>query len=214
MKNKMLLIVSLSLVLIFALAACSKTAAPTADPNILLKDDFSSTTSGWDSTTTDNGVTDYVNGGYRIFVNTTKYDLWANPGKSFTDTKVEVDATKLAGPDNNDFGIQCRYGDVDNYYFAVVASDGYYGMGKVVNGKQTLFYENGMPTTDKVKDGLVTNHIRFDCVGTKLSLYINGDFVDAKDDSALTSGDVGLIAGTFEEAGTDVSFDNFVVSKP
>jgi hypothetical protein len=38
--------------------------------------------------------------------------------------------------------------------------------------------------------------------------------VDSVPDTSFTSGDVGLIAGTYEEAGTDVLFDNFVVTKP
>ena len=33
-------------------------------------------------------------------------------------------------------------------------------------------------------------------------------------DETFTTGDVGLIAGTFDAAGTDIRFDNFVVSKP
>jgi RNA polymerase subunit RPABC4/transcription elongation factor Spt4 len=185
-----------------------------SDPNVLFSDDFSNSSSGWDKSTKDNGTTDYNNNKYYIQVNNADYDLWANPGKSYPDTKIEVDATKLDGPENNRFGIQCRYADADNYYFAFIASDGYYGIGKVVDSTQMLFYENGMRATDKVKAGSGTNHIRFDCVGTKLSLYINGDFVDAKDDSDLTSGDVGLIAGTFDEIGTKIAFDNFVVYKP
>jgi hypothetical protein len=213
MKEKRLLLIPIALIFTFILASCSGGA--TTDPNVIFTDDFSKNTSGWDKVTSDNGITDYANDGYRILVNTTQYDLWANPGKSFIDTKVEVDATKLAGPDNNDFGIQCRYMDTENYYFAIIASDGYYGLGKVVNGDQTLFYDNGMPATDKVKPGSVVNHIRFDCVGSTLSLYINGDFVDSVEDTDLSAaGDVGLIAGTFDVGGTDISFDNFVVNKP
>jgi hypothetical protein len=213
LKNRMLLI---PLVWVFSviLASCTGSGTPT-DTNILFTDDFSKTSSGWDKVTSENGVTDYADGVYRILVETTQYDLWANPGKSFDDVKVEVDATKMGGSENNDFGIQCRYVDIDNYYFAIIASDGYYGIGKVINGDQSLFYDNGMPSTDKIKPGSELNHIRFDCVGSTLSLYINGDFVDSVEDTDLSAGgDVGLIAGTFDEGGTDIYFDNLVVKKP
>jgi hypothetical protein len=33
-------------------------------------------------------------------------------------------------------------------------------------------------------------------------------------DSDFASGDVGLLAGTYDEVGTDIHFDNFVVRKP
>jgi hypothetical protein len=33
-------------------------------------------------------------------------------------------------------------------------------------------------------------------------------------DSQLGSGDVGMIAGSFEQGGVDIAFDNFVVTKP
>jgi hypothetical protein len=38
--------------------------------------------------------------------------------------------------------------------------------------------------------------------------------VAVTDDSAFRSGDAGLIAGTFDEGGVEISFDNFVVYKP
>jgi len=36
---------------------------------------------------------------------------------------------------------------------------------------------------------------------------------DVSDDS-LASGDVGLVAGAYDEAGTDIFFDNFKVLRP
>jgi hypothetical protein len=34
------------------------------------------------------------------------------------------------------------------------------------------------------------------------------------EDDTYASGDVGLIAGTFDEPGTDIRFDDFVVYRP
>ena len=181
---------------------------------IIFFDDFSNPESGWQKTSAEEGETAYFEGQYRITVDNTNFDLWSNPGLQITDGKVEVDAVKTAGEESNRFGIQCRYQDVNNYYFAIISSDGYYGIGKVVDGIQSFLHENGMLVTDKVNPGSVTNQIRFDCVGTRLSLYINGDYVDAVDDSDLIEGDVGLLAGTFEKQGTQVTFDNFVVVNP
>jgi hypothetical protein len=181
---------------------------------VLFQDDFSDTSSGWDRVNVSEGVTDYVDDKYRIFVNTTSTDVWANPGLNFTDVIVEVDATKVAGPDDNDFGLICRYEDVDNFYQFIVSSDGFYGIAKVVDGTQELIGETDLLPSDAIKTGNVTNRIQAQCIGRKLTLSVNGEQIASFDDAAFTSGDVGLFAGTFSVAGTDVHFDNFVVKKP
>lgn len=185
-----------------------------SNQQVLYYDSFSDPNSGWIVSRGEEGQTGYLEGQWRISVDQANYDLWSNPGATFDNVKIEVDATKLAGEESNRFGLQCRYQDVDNYYFAVISSDGYYGIGKVVNGVQTFFGAGGMQVTDKVYAHSTTNHIRLDCVGPRLSLYVNGDYVDAVDDADLSTGDVGLLAGTFDKPGTVVAFDNFTVVKP
>lgn len=221
MKKKSVLILSLALVLVFTLTACSLTQfLPTGltnnaatDSNVLFEDDFSKTSSGWDKWSGDGGSTDYVDGTYQIIVNESQYDLWANPGENFTDVSVEVDAVMVGGPEDNDFGILCRYVDVENYYFGIVSSDGYYAIGTLIDGDQQIFSEN-MQESDAINTGYESNRIRFDCVGSTLSLYVNGTLLEQQTDSTFSSGDVGLMAGTFDTAGTQIAFDNFVVTKP
>jgi len=181
---------------------------------VLFYDDFSGKENGWLENSGIEGETTYFEGQYQITVNSVNFDLWSNPNKSFTDTRLEVDTVRQDGPEGNRFGLQCRYTDANNYYFAVISSDGYFGIGKVVEGEQTFIPENGMQVTDTIFAGSAINHIRFDCVGTRLTLYINGDYVDAVEDQDLTVGDVGLLAGTFQEKGTQILFDNFVVFQP
>lgn len=183
--------------------------------NILFSDDFSSTNSSWDQFHGDDYVSDYANGGYRIYVKMTKYDAWANPSRSFPgDVRIEVDATKIGGPDDNDFGVICRYQDVDNFYYLLISSDGYAAIGKYEGGSQQLISSDNMQKVDGITPGAATNHIRADCIGSELKLYVNGNLVATATDSSFTSGDVGLMAGTFDTAGTDILFDNFYVYKP
>jgi hypothetical protein len=181
---------------------------------LLFQDDFSKPDSGWDSLQNEDGVTDYQNGQYRILVNTTNTDIWANPGLNFTNTTIEVDATKAGGDDNNDLGVICRYKDGENFYFFVISSDGYYGIGKVKDGQQVLVGMESMPPTDAVKQGNATNHIQADCDGSTLRLVVNGELLAETTDTDFTSGDAGLLAGSFENPGTDILFDNFVVREP
>jgi hypothetical protein len=208
-------ILSITLLLAASLA-CSLGGGGTAtDPKVLFQDDFSDTSSGWDQVDTDAGTTDYYDGSYRILVNQTQYDAWANPGKSFDgDVIVEVDATKNGGPDDNDFGVICHYQNVDNFYYFQITSDGYALIGKVTGGEQSMISGDDYATTGAVHQGNATNHIRGECVGDSLTLIVNGEQVLTATDTDLTGGDVGLMAGTFDTAGADILFDNFVVSKP
>lgn len=190
-------------------------ADPALPANVLFQDDFSDTSSGWDRINQPEGITDYNDGVYRIFVNTVNTDIWANPGLDFSDARVQVEATKVGGSDNNDFGVICRYQDPDNFYFFIISSDGYYGIGKLKDGQQTLIGEDAMPPSEAIIQGDAANRLRADCIGPILSLYANDEFLAQYEDSDFASGDVGLIAGTSPEApGTDILFDNFQVLKP
>jgi hypothetical protein len=209
-----------TLVLIVATAltlGCSLTSgsAPTGgDVSVLFEDDFSDTGSGWDRTTTDSAETDYANGVYRIWVNDANSDYWANPGLSFTDVQVEVDATKIGGSDNNDLGVICRYQDTENFYFALISSDGFAGIGKIEFGDQTLLTGENLEPADAINQGNSKNALRLDCVGSTLSLRVNGTQVATATDSGFAKGDVGLMAGTYDTPGTEIHFDNFVVRTP
>jgi hypothetical protein len=203
------------LVLALASLACFSTSTQSTPSNVLFSDDFSNTDNKWDQVTESTRVTEYSNDTYHIVVNDTNSDVWANPGKeSFTDVHIEVDATKNGGPDDNDYGIICRYTDVDQFYYGVISSDGYYGIMKMTSDGGELIGEDSLLQSDKISQGTSTNKIRFDCVGSTLTLYVNGAQVGQVTDTDYTEGNVGLVAGTFDTSGTDILFDNFFIYKP
>jgi hypothetical protein len=142
-------------------------------------------------------------------------DSWANPDDlSFGDVAIEVDATKNGGPDDNDFGVICRYKSLDQFYYGVISSDGYYAIIKVTtDGSQTLGRDH-LDYSDYINRGFTTNHIRFECNGHVLTLIVNGHQLDQQSDSDYNSGNVGLLAGTYSTPGTDMLFDNFIVVQP
>jgi hypothetical protein len=66
-----------------------------------------------------------------------------------------------------------------------------------------------------VNQGAATNHIRADCIGDTLTLYVNGTQVYLVTDSTFGSGGyAGLLARANGTSGVDILFSNFVVSKP
>jgi len=217
------------LVLLASSLACSlitpSASGGSAESKILFKDDFSSTSSGWDQIRDTEAITDYENNAYRIQINTigenkNGMSYWASPGLSSqlpADVSIEVDATKMGGPDDNDFGVMCRYTDTkDNtsFYQFMATSDGYVGIVLVNHGDQKIISSDKLKLSDSIKPGAATNHIRADCIGDSLTLYVNGTKAASAQDATLKTGDTGLIAGTYSTPGTDVIFDNFVVSKP
>lgn len=184
--------------------------APTS--RVLYQDDFSDSNSGWPEASDSDKAASYTDGQYLMQAFTASQDVWAHPGENFTDVSIEVDASKHSGPDNNDYGIICRFVDDSNFYFLIAASDGFQVIGKYSNSDIVYLSADEMQPTDTVRAG--TNHLRADCVGSTLTLYINGQQVAQVTDTSFTSGDIGLTVGTFDDPNAAVVFDNFVVFEP
>jgi hypothetical protein len=215
---KMVLLVGI----VLGLAACdgSEEKTPgskngTSRPNAVFEDDFASPDSGWETWADANGsFVAYQNGGLRILVKDKQFDYWSRPGKRFVDAHIEVDAIKLAGPNDNDLGLICRYQDRNNFYAFLVSSDGYAGILKVDEGKYRVISGTQLNASGNVKQGEALNHLQADCIGQSLALHVNGQVVAQAQDAGFAAGEVGVIAGTNATPGVDIFFDNFVVSKP
>ena len=198
-------------------------SGPTVEPplpasgSVLFQDDFSNSSTGWDQISGADGIEDYDNGVYRIQVTTPNFIYFATPGRNFQDARIEVDTAKIGGPDSNRAGLVCRFQTVNGtptFYFFIITSDGFYGMGRT-NGEQTvLIGMNELTQNANINTGLAINHLRADCQGSMLSFYVNGFLVGQATDETLTRGDVGLIAGTFTEGAVDIIFDQFIVLQP
>jgi len=203
------------------LVACQAERSPTAkNPpgKVLFEDDFSDTASGWENISGEPGFVGYEDGAYRMRLKVPFYTSWVTPDKVFNAVSIEVDATQTGGPDKSVYGVVCRAQDDKNFYVFVVSAAGYYGIGKVVDGQGPSMLGTSAPdqlnASDAIKKMDELNHIRADCNGNVLTLFINGKQVSSVQDDAITSGDVGLLVKTFEQPGIDVTFDNFAVKIP
>lgn len=185
-------------------------AAPSG--SVLFQDTFATNVSGWDRLANDGGIMDYDSGGFRILIRQPNMNYWSTPRKEFGDVRVEADVTKLNGPEENRAGLMCRYHGGD-YYFFIISNDGYYGIGKFIGGQTLLLGQNAMQPSDSIQKEAV-NHIRADCVGNTLTLYVNFKQVATAQDSDFATGDVGVLAGSFTQPGVDVLFQNFMVVQP
>ncbi len=218
------LLIGLTVLVLAAMACSTSTLLPTKAPNasggsssVLYQDTFADSNSGWPHHATDSSTMDYTSGGYRIYITSTDLLAFVTAGQTFqSDVRVQVDGAKTGGPDDNYLGLICRYQDTDNFYFFVISSDGYAGIAMYLNNEMSILSgSNTFDPTSKINQGDATNHIEADCIGNTLTLYVNGSQVSSVTDSTFTKGgDAGLLARANAEAGVDILFSNFVVSKP
>ena len=206
-----------------ALGACGAPAggATPGAPGVIFQDDFSQTTSGWDTHTGADVTTDYEDGRYLIVVEEPLVDVWASPGLELADVVVEADTQYAGGPVNNEYGVMCRYTRAsdgrNSFYFFFVSSDGYYALGKVVRDVRTVLSpeDGSFQPSDAILQGPdAVNRLAATCTGNSFSLAVNGTLLGEFDDDELPRGDIGLIAGTFDEGGVRIHFDNVLVRQP
>jgi hypothetical protein len=203
-------------------AGCGpRSSATQGPPGVIFQDDFSNTESGWDRHSGADATTDYDNGQYLVAVEDPQVDVWGRPGLDLTDVVVESDTQHAAGPFNNEFGLMCRYtraGDGRNsFYFFFISSDGYYALGKVSKDARTVLNpaDGSFQPADAIVQGeAAVNHLRASCQGTHFSLTVNGTLVGEFDDDEHPHGDIGVIAGTYDEGGVRLHFDNVVARQP
>ncbi len=207
----------LSTLVLFVLGACSPLLELSGVNSVksentpFFMDDFSDHQNGWKLTIQDEGIVQYDGDAIRMLIKNPGTELWSTPGISIKDSSINVDAEKISGPDNNLFGLLCRYKDSDNFYGFLVSSDGYYAIVKSIGGERKILSSDSFEPSGFIQKGASNNHIRADCVDKTLTLYVNWEKVDEVADIDLSSGGVGIIAGTFNEPGTDIKFDNFIV---
>jgi pectate lyase len=216
--NKRVYIALVMIALVSLACSFSTTNTPQVSTggNSLYQDDFSNSSSGWLTRNSGGDIMEYAGGGFRMYVSGTYSDLVSNAGASLpANVAIDVDITRTAGSENNDFGVLCRVKDLDNFYFFQISSDGYAVVGKYVNNEMQYLSADAMQKVDGINSGSSTNHMRAICNGSSLSLYANGSLVASATDSTFTSGgDVGLMAGTFDAGGVDILFDNLVGTAP
>jgi hypothetical protein len=185
---------------------------PTEALVLLFSDDFS-TTAGWAEQEGDDFGFGFFEGGYRIYVNLKNANIWSIREKEYSDTVLEVQASRMSGPENGYYGLVCRHVDGDNYYALVIGSDGFYGIGKMDNG-EFEFLKEGKDTSGVIQGNNAVNKLRADCRGETLRLSVNDKPLIEVQDDDIPSGSVGLMAGTRGQEGLQAWFDNFAIYQP
>lgn len=191
-----------------------KSTATPKGPKQLFSDDFSDEDSGWRTGKGDEGEISYDDGEYVISFNTPSYLLWGYPDEEFSNVHLEakVDATQAG---DAAFGFICNYENENNFYYLAFGRDGYYAIAKYVDDELTIMTD---PDSKWIKSSKIKESDSYtmgaDCAadGT-LTLYVNEKKIDSVKDDTFSSGYVGFLAHTFEDAEVEVRFDDFKVTE-
>jgi hypothetical protein len=130
---------------------------------------------------------------------------------------MTVQARQTSGPNNNAYGVLCRYQDENNFYIFLISCDGYYAIGKYQTGEQQVTYltpNQEYVSSDLINQGVATNLLRVSCIGNELSLSVNGLPLATVQDDSFSGGDVGLGVSTLEPGTAVVQFDDLLVLAP
>lgn len=148
----------------------------------------------------------------RVYVAVPGQLAWAAAGRDLADFHLTVEATQVAGPDDNEYGVLVRLEDGSNFYRFSISGDGYYAISK---------FEDGLPEdlinwtpSEIIRQGQASNTIEVIAVGEQFTFRVNGQELAQIEDNTFSRGDIGLYAGTFYEGGVEVHFDSLLVEVP
>lgn len=191
---------------------------PCNEDSTLLQDDFSGEKNcGW-ILYNGRGVTSVIQEGKLQISNSLSGEIsWSVADRSFDDVIITTQARQVEGPNDNAYGIICRYQSPDNFYVFLISGDGYYAIGKYQSGSPQIQYLTGEGQyvySDAINQGTATNEIKASCVGNELSLSVNGIALESITDPTFVNGDIGLGASTFQPGTTVIEFDSIRAIAP
>ncbi len=184
---------------------------------LALSDDFSNPHSGWPLDSVDPySERTYQDGEYRIVSEIQRGFVMASFPAVYEDFALEVDVRQVEGPADGSYGLIFRSKDTDDwmaidwcYYLVIDQEQGAYYLAKWQKG-WTMLQE--LTPSPSVWMGKGTNHIRLECAGPEITVYLNGELVtQVKDADPLSGGRIGLLVGGGSTPPNQVHFDNLKV---
>lgn len=208
--------------LLILLSACLPDDVSGPDPcnegGTLLNDDFEGTRNcGWVLYDRSGAAAQIGEGVLRLSTSQPGQIWWTNAERSMNDTIVTVQARQVGGPNDNAYGVICRYQDPENFYVFLISGDGYYAIGKYQTGNDQIVYLTGggqYTFSNVINQGAAANEIRASCIGSELSLTVNGIPLETVSEPTFVLGDIGLAASTFQPGTAVIQFDNIQVIAP
>jgi hypothetical protein len=196
-------------------------ARPKGSP--LFADTFANDANGWNLQGEAPGVAVSLTGGALTLTDNTHTLFWELvPGtQTYSDFKLQVDATLTKGDQNNGYGVYIRgtanqQSDFATYYRFELYGDGTYAIFKGVvdaNGQSTATKIVDFTQCAAIQPQGQVNHILITANGPTLSFMVNGQTLKVFNDSSYASGSVALFVSNLPEAapGAQAQFSNFSI---
>ena len=195
-------------------ATPTPTFTPTPAPTVYIQDDFSEPgDNNWYLDVDDNRLSggEIIDGQYWLFTRDPESAAQVTYFHPLADFAASVDIQFRADVSGSGLaGLVFRQGSDYKSYEFDISVDGMYSLDKY-DGEDFTSIVNWRHS-DAIRRGAAVNQITVLAEGSHLTLIINGQVVDEVDDDAFTEGDFALIVWTNKPAGTEVSFDNFLVT--
>ena len=142
--------------------------------------------------------------------NLIQYTTLSEP--TFSDFILEVEAGLNNGSLASTYGVLFRMQSPEEFYRFAITGDGMYLLERHdLNGAAVIFTEDWRGTAAINKGHGLRNILRVEADGPRIAIYVNDTLLEEVTDSSYRSGNIALSAGTFDGAGTQVSFDNVSV---
>lgn len=204
------------------LTACLPSAVAGPDPcnedGTLLNDNFDGDKEcGWMLYNGGGVTSELADGVLRISNSLSGEITWARADRNFDDVIITSQARQISGPNDNAYGVICRYQSKDNFYVFLVSGDGHYAIGKYQSSSPQIEYLSGEGQyvfSDAINQGAAANEIKASCIGNELSLAVNGIPLETVTDPTFVTGDIGLGASPFQPGTTIIEFDGIRVIAP
>ncbi|MBK9051023.1 MAG: hypothetical protein IPL78_08935 [Chloroflexi bacterium] len=172
----------------------------------------------WGSDDTTEALGHVTGGVFEFTIKVPDQFFWSTGGENFGDGTYEVEATQIAGPVDNGYGMMFRIdNETDSFYLFEVSGDGFVLIarcGSACEDYQVLV-EDSWFTSPAVNQGTNnTNLLKVEASGSNMTFFVNGQSVGTVTDATLAAGDIGVFVETFSEGGVTVHFDNFKFTPP
>lgn len=184
-------------------AVASPTATATLGPTLLYQNAMTTPDSGW----AQDQHCFFRKDGYHIVDG----EICFAPIADETNVDIKVDMTVLSGDLGAPHGIIVRHDSSHEYYFFGVDPYGHWAFFKCLAGQSTCTRVVDFRSDAAIHGGLkVVNTLEVTAMGSHFTFMINGSQVGTADDSALTTGTVGLAGND----GTEVVYTNLTITMP
>jgi hypothetical protein len=156
-------------------------------------------------------LSDYVGG-----ANTEELIVDGRALTDLADVSIEVDATPRSIGAGANWGLACRrQRDSGTFYFAFVGDAGGHAGAGIVRQDEQRGAWTEVATASTLPPGVTigegqANRLRLDCVGSRITLYADGNRVVEGTDTGFDSGGVAVFVNPLATA-SEVEFDNLVI---